>query len=372
MRIGAIELVRVELELVHPLITSQGTHDRRPLTLVRITTDTAVGFGECAALAEPTYTSEYADEAETFLREVALPTMLAGGRDADSATAFVARLGAIEGHPMAKAAIEMALLDAELRAEGRSMAEFVGAERPAIEAGATIGILPPDEAARQATDLVAAGFGRIKVKIAPGHDVDVLRAVRKAVGFAHLAVDGNGAYRGDDGRHLASLRVLDTLGLTAIEQPFAAGDLPSHAMLRRMIRTPIILDESIATIEDLERAMTLGAADVISVKPARLGGVLASMALCRRARAGGLELTIGGLFESGIGRSVAIALGASAGFTSTGDLGPSRRYFARDLTTPLEMTDGTLAVPRGVGIGTAIDEAAIESSTVRSTLVTAS
>jgi O-succinylbenzoate synthase len=372
VRIVSVELVRVELELVTPLGTSQGAHHRRPLTLVRIATDAAVGVGECAALAEPIYTTEYADEAERFLRDVAVPCLLAGGREAEDAGAFFARLGALEGHPMAKAAIEMALLDAELRAEGRSMAEFVGAERQVIEAGATIGIAPPDEAARQAAALVAAGFGRVKVKIAPGSDVEVVLAVRKAVGFARLTVDANGAYRGDEPKHLASLRALDGLGLTAIEQPFAAGDLTAHCMLRRLIRTPIVLDESITTADDLERAIALGAGDVISIKPARLGGVLASLALCRRARAGGLDLTIGGMLESGIGRSVAIALGAAPGFSYTGDLGPSERYFARDLTTPHEMIDGTLTVPRGAGIGTEIDEAAIDSSTVRSTLVTAS
>ncbi|HWD24799.1 MAG TPA: o-succinylbenzoate synthase [Acidimicrobiales bacterium] len=371
MRIESVEVVRVELELVAPLATSQGTHAARPLVLVRITTTDAVGSGECAALAEPIYTSEDADGAEAALCDLLVPAMLVGGPEADGAAAFFARLETVPGHPMAKAAVEMALLDAEMRAAGRSIADLVGAKADVIEAGATIGIAAPDDAARIATELVSGGFRRIKVKIAPGHDTDVVLAVRRAIGFTAMSVDANGAYRADDGRHLAALRLLDELGLSAIEQPFAAADLAAHVMLRRLIRTPIVLDESITNLDDLERAIAFGAADAISIKSARLGGVFASMAICRRARRGGVGLVVGGMLESGIGRSVAIALGASEGFTMTGDLGPSGRYFARDLTAPHEMVDGMLSVPRGPGIGVAVDEEAISSFTRRNTLVNA-
>jgi O-succinylbenzoate synthase len=368
-----VELIRLELTLVTPLVTSQGIHDDRPVLLVRITTDDAVGTGECSALAEPTYTAEYADEAERVLERVLIPQLLAHGPDAEDAASFFSRLEGIPGHPMAKAAIELALLDAQLRAEGRSIADFVGATRDFIEAGATIGIATPSDSARAAHDLVEAGFGRIKVKIAPGADAAVVVAVRRAVGISpRISVDANGAYRADDGEDLRRLRALDALGLAAIEQPFPADDLAAHVMLRRMIRTPVILDESIVSTHDLKRSISLGAADAVSIKPARLGGVAASMEICRLARAGGLELVVGGMLESGIGRAAAICLAASDGFTMPGDLGPSGRYFTHDLTEPHRMVDGMLAVPRGPGIGVAIDEDAIRSATTRSVLVTAS
>jgi O-succinylbenzoate synthase len=373
VRIRTVELIRLELRLVAPLVTSQGTHHDRPILLVRITTDDAVGTGECSALAEPTYTAEYADEAERMLETVLIPRLLARGPEAEDAASFFERLEVIPGNPMAKAAIELALLDAQLRADGRSIADFIGAARDSIEAGATIGIATPSDSARAAQALVEAGFGRIKIKIAPGADSEVVVAVRKAIGISpRISVDANGAYCADDGEDLQRLRALDALGLTAIEQPFPADDLTAHVMLRRMIRTPIILDESIVSSDDLERAMSFGAADAVSIKPARLGGVAASMEICRLARTGGLELVVGGMLESGIGRAVAICFAASDGFTMPGDLGPSGRYFARDLTEPHRMTDGMLAVPRGPGIGVAIDEDAIGSATSRSVLVTAS
>jgi O-succinylbenzoate synthase len=372
VRIRTLELIRVELELVHPLATSQGTHDRRPLVLVRLVTDDAIGTGECAALAEAIYTAETADTAERFLAEQAIPLLLRDGPEAQDAADFFRRLAVLPGHEMAKAGIEMALVDAELRSDGRSLATLLRTARDSIEAGATIGIVGPEIAAQTAASLVDTGFTRIKVKIAPGADRDVLDAVRRAVGFTRIAVDANGAYRSDDRGDLAALRALDRIGLTAIEQPFAREDLVGHAMLRRLIRTPIVLDESITTADDLDRAIDAGAADAVSIKPSRFGGIAATIELCARARSAGLEMLAGGLLESGIGRSVAIAFGATEGFTMSGDLGPSSRYFAEDLTTPHVMTDGMLAVAHGPGIGVEVDDSAISRYATRRSRISAS
>jgi O-succinylbenzoate synthase len=374
VRIHAVELIRVEMALEHPVVTSRGTHDTRPLLLIVITAahvgETVRGIGECAALAEPFYNDEFADGAERILEEELLPRLVHGGNEDVELPAILRRLSDVTGHPMAIAAVEMALIDAHLRGTGRSLGALIGAERATVDAGVTIGIGDPGDVAEIARACAADGYRRIKVKIAPGADVDVLREVRPAVGTTRVSVDANGAYQASDGAHVAALRALDELGLSAIEQPFAAHDLEAHATLRRMIRTPIVLDESIMSLGDLDRAVAIGACDGIAVKPARLGGILPTMELCRRARAAGVELSAGGMFESGIGRAVALTFAASPGFTLPGDLGPSSWYFARDLTQPHVMVDGRIPVPDGPGIGVDADDEAIAAVTTRSTRFT--
>jgi o-succinylbenzoate synthase len=368
MRVSAIELLRLELDLRFPLRTSTGEHAHRPLLLVRVqTADGAIGVGECSALAEPTYTAEYADGAEAVLRDHLIPRLLADG--GPSSVEEVGRLlGEVRGHPMAKAGLEMAVLDAELSSRGESFASYLGATRPNIPAGANVSLGSPSSVTAEVRSVVEDGYRRVKIKIAPGADVAVVRAVRDAFPRVVLSVDANGAYDLNREDHRVALLELDTLGLICIEQPLAPGDLVSSAELCAMLDTPVILDESIAGQSDFETAVALSALDGVSIKPARLGGVIAAKAMHDRARALGLSCSIGGMLESGVGRAAAIALGALVGFDLPGDLGASDRYFVPDLTAPHVLIDGDLIVPAGAGLGVVLDEEAIGRATIRAEL----
>jgi O-succinylbenzoate synthase len=255
---------------------------------------------------------------------------------------------------MAKAAVEAALLDAELRSLGIGLASYLGARRSRVPAGATVGLQPSPEAALDAAaEAASAGFSRLKLKIAPGADVAAARAVR--LGFHELAlqVDCNGAYRADEPSHMSALFELDQLGLLAIEQPLDPDDLVGHVDLVRRLRTPVLLDESAGSELASASALRLGACDGLVVKPARLGGVMAARRLHDVLVAARRPGAVGGMLESGVGRAASLAVAALPGFTIPGDLGPSERYFAADVTAPHTMEDGSIAVPDGPGIGVA-------------------
>jgi O-succinylbenzoate synthase len=368
MRVRAIELLRLELDLRFPLRTSVGEHAHRPLLLLRVHTfDGASGIGECSALAEPTYTEEYADGAEAVLRDHLIPRLLADG-GATSAGEGVRRLDGVRGHAMAKAGLEMALLDAELSERGESLADYLGAKRPSIPAGANVSLGSPSSVSAEVKSVVEAGYRRVKIKIAPGADVAVVRAVRDAFPDLALSLDANGAYDLNREDHRVALLDLDAFGLVCLEQPLAPGDLVASAELCAMLETPVILDESIVRQSDFETAAALSALDGVSIKPARLGGVIAAKAMHDRAHALGLSCSIGGMLESGIGRAAAIALGALAGFDLPGDLGASDRYFVPDLTAPHTLVDGELIVPDGAGLGVLLDEEEIARATIRAQL----
>ena len=371
MRIEAVEVSRLEMSLAHPLATSAGTHDRRPVLIVAVTLDGVRGIGECSALAEPTYTEEYADGAEAVLGAHLVPRLIAGGTTFDTLEQGLSRLDAVRGHAMAKAALEMALLDATCTASGCSLAEYLGAVTDRVDAGANVSLGEVPDVLAAVEKVVSAGYRRVKCKIAPGCDVAVVAAVREHFGELSVSVDANGAYRLADPGHVAALRALDGLGLVAIEQPLDPGDLVGHARLAAWADTPVLLDESITSLATLEQAIALKACDGVSVKPARLGGMLVARALAGRCRAEGLHLAIGGMLETGVGRAGALAVGALAGFDLPGDLGGSERYFVPDLTVAHQVHDGALSVPDGPGLGVALDEVVFSTACVRTRRFTA-
>lgn len=366
LRLLAVELARLELELVSPVATSHGMLRRRPVLLVRVTTDRAEGVGECPALAEPTYTSEYADGAELVLGSHLIPLLLERP-DLGSVEEAMGRLEVIRGHHMAKSAIEMALLDAECRAAGRSLAARIGAPRPFVAAGATVGLAEePGRVAAAVTAAVRAGYERVKCKVAPGRDVATLAAIRREHADLTLVADANGSYRLDRPGDLEALRAFEGFGLAALEEPLEAGDLAGHAALRQLIGVPILLDESAPDLHAIESAALLGAADAVSIKPARLGGVLRAAAAVHRCGELGLSCAIGGMFETGIGRAASLAVAGLPGLDLPGDLGASDRYFKTDLTAPHVLEGGRLAVPQGPGLGVALVHEVLPAVTVRS------
>ncbi|MDA0634501.1 o-succinylbenzoate synthase [Nonomuraea sp. MCN248] len=346
MKITGVELRRVAMPLVSPFRTSFGTETARDVLLVRVVTPDAEGWGECVAMAEPLYSSEYADGAAEVIRRFLLPRLPANV-DAQSAGRA---MEPVKGHRMAKAALETAVLDAQLRASGESFGRFLGAARDRVPCGVSVGIMDAIPRLLDAVEgYLAEGYVRVKLKIEPGWDVEPVRAVRERFGDdVLLQVDANAAYTLADARHLARL---DDFGLLLIEQPLANDDFVQHARLARQLRTPVCLDESIESAEHAAAAIALGSCSIVNIKPGRLGGYLEARRVHDLCRANGIAVWCGGMLETGLGRAANVALAALPGFTLPGDTSASRRYFATDLTEPFELSDGHLAVPAGPGLG---------------------
>ncbi len=257
---------------------------------------------------------------------------------------------AVKGYPMAKCAIEAAVLDAACRALACSLQSFLGGTRQRVVAGVAVGVHPTLGATLgEVNGYLADGYRRLKLKIAPGHDVDLVRAVRAHVGHdVMLQVDANGAYTLDDADHLARL---DAYDLLLIEQPLADDDLLGHAELARRLRTPLCLDETITSPRVARQAIELGACDVVNVKPGRVGGFLAAKEIHDLCVAREVPAWVGGMLETGVGRAANLALASLPGFGLPADLSASDRYYRPDLTTPFVLHDGAIEVPTDPGIG---------------------
>lgn len=347
-RVRSIELRVVHLPLVRPFRTSFGVETEKECILARIETDDAHGWGECVAGSQPNYSEEWTDEALSTLRRFLAPALLAAGdvRADDLDRVF----GGVRGHPMAKAALIDAFVDAELRERGVSLASHLGATTDRVACGVSIGIAPTTE---QLLDHVAGylaeGYRRIKLKIEPGLDLVPVRAVREAYPDILLSVDANAAYRLED---VGVFRELDASRLLMVEQPLHHEDMVEHAELQRRIASDICLDESIRSARDAEAAIGLGACRIINIKQGRVGGLLEAARVHDVARAAGVPVWCGGMLETGIGRATNLALAAMPGFTLPGDTSGSARYFHEDVTEPFVVApDGTMAVPAGPGIG---------------------
>ncbi len=338
-----VELLRVRSPLVAPFRTARMTTAVKEALLVRVRTTAGTGWGECAAQASPEYDGETIDGARLALRDHLLPRAFAG-----------ASLDDVRGHRSARAALECALLDARLGAEGVSLAAWLGADRPTVDAGVAVGLVDDADTMRRVLSAyVVAGYRRIKCKIEPGRDVDVLTAARAEIGTeVQLAGDANGSYGFDEARRLFDR--IDELALQCVEQPCAPDALADHAALAAQVNTPICLDESITSLTAANDAIACRACDAIAIKVGRLGIDAAKRVhdSCRRAAIGALA---GGMLETGIGRAALLAVASLPGFTLTGDCSASDRYFGAggDLTDPFVIEDGMLRVPTGPGLGIA-------------------
>ncbi|HSK24581.1 MAG TPA: o-succinylbenzoate synthase [Egicoccus sp.] len=361
MKLDAVELRHVAMPLVAPFRTSFGTQHEREMLLVRVRTDEAEGWGECAALPDPVYSAEYLAGASHVIEHVLLPRLFAAGEVSAHRSAHVLR--AVQGHRMAKSALEMALLDAELRAAGRSFADELGAVGDRVPCGVSVGIMGSvGELLDTVERYLDAGYVRIKLKIEPGWDVAPVAAVRDRFGDIPLQVDANAAYRPADARHLARL---DAFDLLLIEQPLPEEQIRAHADLARRLRTPICLDESIVSAQSCVDAIMLGATSVVNVKPGRVGGYLEARRIHDVCAAHGVPVWCGGMLETGLGRAANVALAAGPNFTLPGDISASSRFYERDIVTrPLVMRDGHLAVPTGPGLGVTVDHDALADVTV--------
>lgn len=384
--IERIELHRIEVPLVRPFETSFGRETVREVLLVHVVTDTGEGWGECVAGRDPFYSGEYVDGAASVIERYLGPALLdlrhvgrheaehrapdaapAHGTDGPGsrgasvplAAAVAPALAFVAGHRMAKGALEAAVLDAELRAQGRSMGQLFGAEREWVDCGVSVGISPTiEELLDEVMGYVEEGYRRIKLKIRPDWDLVPVGAVREELGpKGLLQVDANTAYTADD---IPLLARLDAFDLLLIEQPFAEEDLGAHARLAEACETPVCLDESILDTTTAVDAIERGATSIINIKPGRVGGYLEALRVHDACRALDVPVWCGGMLETGVGRAANVALAALPGFTLPGDTSASGRYFAEDLTEPFVLGTaehrGQLRVPDAPGTGVTVRE----------------
>lgn len=354
MKLACVEILRLNMPLVTPFRTSFGVQTGRDvLIVVAETTDGVRGFGECVALADPIYNEEYVEGAQQVLERYLIPAVLRA-QDITPAQVAVLTEGFV-GHRMAKGALELAVLDAQLRTVGMSLADYLGGVRRTVQVGVSVGITDTTE---QLVEVVGAfrtqGYKRVKLKIEPGFDIEPVAAVREAFGNdLALQVDGNTAYRAGD---LAHLTQLDSFGMLLIEQPFEHDALDLHSELARRCVTPICLDESLISAGITATAIRQRACSIVNIKAGRMGGYLEARRAHDVATALHTPVWCGGMLETGVGRAANLALASLPGFSLPGDISASSRYYAEDITEPFALVDGEIAVPLGPGLGVEIRE----------------
>jgi O-succinylbenzoate synthase len=364
MKITRITLREIHMPLVHFFETSFGRTTQRRIVLVEVEeAGGAAGWGEVTAGENPFYNEEWTESAWLILRDYAGPRVLR--RDLRKACEVSALTAHIRGHQMARGGLEAAVWDLEARLAGLPLWRHIGGVRAEIACGVSIGIQDSVEQLLQKIQgELEAGYRRIKIKIKPGWDVDVVRAVRERFPDIKLMADANSAYRLSDAPHL---KQLDAFRLMMIEQPLAHDDIIDHAKLQAHLDTPICLDECIRSAHMARQAIEMRACGIINIKLGRVGGFAEARRVHDVCRERGIPVWCGGMLESGVGRAHNIALSTLENFVLPGDVSASRRYWQRDIVAPpVEVTPhGTIQASELPGFGYELDVDYIRSVTAR-------
>ena len=351
--IEKVELRTVRVPLNEPFETSFGRIDSRLIFLVAVNGGGETGWGEVVAAEEPLYSYETVGTALHVIRDYLAPAIL--GEPLRDISDLARRLAPFRGHNMAKAGLELAFMDLFARLKCQSLSHLIGGTRESIPVGVSLGIQPSlDQLLDRVERYLDLGYQRIKLKIKPGWDIEIVREVRRRYPDILLSVDANAAYTL---AHVDHLRRLDDFGLLMIEQPLEHDDLIDHAELQSKLATAICLDESITGIRRAKQALDLGSCRIINIKIGRVGGYSQAVGIHDLCYSKGIPVWCGGMLESGIGRAHNIALASLPGFVLPGDISASSRYFARDLIVP-EVTvsaEGTVIAPLGPGLGFNVD-----------------
>ncbi len=363
MLIERVELRHTKMELVSPFETSLGVENYEEHIIVRVDSGGLTGWGECVVEPAPSYSSETLGTAWHVLRDFFLPGIV--GKDIPGMQDALARCAWVRDHRMARAGLEAALSDLFAKEKGISLSKFLGGTRTRISVGVSVGLqASPAALVRTVAEYLADGYKRIKIKIAPGRDLELVRTLRKEYPDMQLQVDANSAYTLAD---VAMLKALDGFALQLIEQPLGYDDIYDHSVLQKEIRTPICLDESIRNVSDTKTALALGSCRIINIKPGRVGGYTESIRIHDHCASRGIPVWHGGMDESGIGRAGNVGLASLPNFTLPGDISASRRYYREDIVDPpFEVDrDGMMAVPAGPGIGVEVLTRRLEKVTVK-------
>ncbi len=363
MRIDRIELRHTKMILVTPFVTSMGTEYDEQHIMVRVDAEGVTGWGECVAEETPFYSYETVPTAWHILNDFLIPAIL--GRDISSVEEAIASYAKVRGHMMAKAGLEAALYDAFAKSKGISLSKMLGGTQEKINVGVSLGISDtvPD-LLHVMEKYMKEGYQRIKIKIAPGRDLQFIEALRHEYPGMLLQVDANSAYTLD---HLPVFKEMDKYNLSLIEQPLGYDDIFDHSKLQREIKTDLCLDESIHSLGDTRAAIEMKSCRIINIKPGRVGGYTESIKIHDYCASMNIPVWHGGMLESGIGRAGNVALASLPNFTLPSDLSPNRKYYTEDIVETLfELnSDGTITVPTGPGIGVEVNMKALEKYTIR-------
>lgn len=364
MKIKSIELIEINLPLVHFFETSFGRTYERRIILTRVSDEDGVaGWGECTAGETPSYSDEWTDSCWQVLEKILSPMVL--GAEVENAAQIWDLMKNIRGNRMSKAAIETACWDLEAKKNSVPLWKHLGGVNQEISCGVSIGIQDSIEQLLEKIQTeIDAGYQRIKIKISPKWDYEVIKKVREHFGDIPLMGDANSAYTLDD---IDKLKSLDEFNLMMLEQPLPHDDIIDHAKLQREIKTPICLDEPIKSPEDARKAIELKSGKIINLKNGRVGGHNQSQKIEKICREAGIPVWCGGMLESGIGRAHNIAISTLKGYTMPGDVSASKRYWHEDIIEPaVEVSEnGTIIAPEKAGIGFEIKENLIEKLTAR-------
>jgi len=363
MKLEAITLREIQMPLVHFFETSFGRTTTRRILLLRAHCEGIDGWAECVAGEDPYYSDEWIDSAWITIKHYLAPAVL--GRNLNAAHEAAPFMGKVRGHRMAKAAIENALWDAEAKSKGQPLWKLLGGKLDRIACGVSIGIQNSVEQLLQRIETeLASGYRRIKVKVKPGWDIDVLSRIRSRWPDILLSCDANSAYRIDEVEHL---RNFDQFKLLMIEQPLWEDDIYYHSHLQKQLRTAICLDESIRTARDAAQALDIDACRIINIKVGRVGGFTEAKKIHDLCAARNIPVWCGGMLESGVGRAHNIALSTLENFRLPGDVSASKRYWKEDIIEPeVQVTpDGTIAVRHEPGMGYRVREDMVDKLTVR-------
>ncbi len=353
-----ISLVR--LPFLAPFTTSFGTESERTALILELESDGVRAFGECVTSQGPFYSYEDNDTALHIIRDH-LAVLLKRKPEPDD---FLAGAERIKGHTMAKGAVEMLLWDYHSKLEGKPLVRALGPSKGYADVGISIGIDKPKVTVERVAQAIKRGYKRVKVKIDRGREFEIVKTVRDSYPDIPLSADANSCYTLKD---LPALKRLDRFDLVYLEQPLEHDDILDHARLAKVLSTPICLDESISSVDKARQALEIGACRVINIKPGRLGGLSNSLRVVNLARKHGVHVWVGGMLETGIGRSFNVSLASLRLVDYPGDTSPNDKYFARDIVkNPFVMEDGTIRLNRGPGIGTELDQPFFARSTVES------
>jgi o-succinylbenzoate synthase len=368
MQIKSIELIEIKLPLVHFFETSFGRTYERRIILVRVEDSRGnEGWGECTAGESPSYCEEWTESCWSVMQEILSPTII--GKEFEKAENAWDLIKSVRGNRMAKAAIETAIWDLEAKNLNVPLWRHLGGVNNEISCGVSIGI---QDTVEQLFDKIQteldAGYQRIKIKISPRWDYDVIKKVRERFGDIPLMGDANSAYTLEN---IELLKSLDEFKLMMLEQPLSHDDILDHAKLQRQISTPICLDEPIKSPEDARKAIEMKSGKIINLKNGRVGGHTQSKLVEQICRENNVPVWCGGMLEAGIGRSHNIAVSTLAGYTMPGDVSASKRYFHEDIVEPaIEVTaKGTIIASEKAGIGVEIKRDFIDKVTVRRSVV---
>lgn len=349
--IESAELRLVRMPLLHPFTIATGTMYDKIFPLLILRSSGHEGYAESVVDPVPDYLDETIPASMALLKDLFMPQIIS--KSFAVAHELSPILDPWRGHYMTKAVVEMAFWDLQAKILGVPLQTLIGGSGTHVNVGVSLGINPIDETLKRVKQHVDLGYKRIKLKIMPGHDIAMLDEVRHAYPDIPLSVDANSSYTLDD---LEILKALDHFNLDYIEQPLEFDDLHDHAILQRLIKTPLCLDESIRTLAHARKAIATDATRVINIKVGRVGGIGVAKQIHDLATEHHLPVWCGGMLESGIGRAHNLHLSTLPNFTKPGDTSSSSRYFTRDIVNePLEAQDGLMAVPKGNGIGVTLD-----------------